>query len=234
VQYWLLCFLASLAVSRTIANPLAVDDGHRPAVMLSERVEVEVGAGKSLVNGHFRFQQEPPLDRKHTHITIFVPVFLPDSLATRRYEALNGPPCVKIAGRSFPAAEWNDITLEGSPEEVRLPRGWQMRIYVCKVPLRFLQPSFDVAVTYTQLHFPNDIVGYVPIRPPSDKKSCQVTFTAQPGRELRQVSWCSALISGRRTLQFVPRDRKLIRIESLQSNERKCLETPEKIRSLKP
>jgi hypothetical protein len=210
----MLYLVASFQVCDALANPTVLDDERRPVAMLSENVMVTVGAGKSLVNGQFRFQQEPPFARKHTHVTIFVPIFLPDALTAERYVASNGSPRVEIAGRSFVAVRWDDITLEGSPDEVRLPRGWRMEIFVCNVPLRNVSPGFDVTVTYTQLHFPRDIVGYVPIRPPLDRKSCQITFSSEKGREVSPMSWFPPFSSGKHLLQFTPRDRKLIQVQS--------------------
>jgi hypothetical protein len=199
-----------------LANPIAIDAERRSIAMRSERVDVVVGAGKSRVNGVFRFQQEPPITNKQRHITIFVPILLPDTLTTRRYDGLFGSPRVEVSGRGFSAVAWNDIQLEGSPESVPLPRGWSMRLYVCNVPLRILDGSFDAKVSYVQPHFSNDIAAYIPIRPPQDETVCLVVFSAEPGRKLRQVSGVSFLSSKKDTLQFAPRDRKLIRVQSLK------------------
>ena len=212
----ILCFIAGFGACDALANPIAIDAERRPIAMLSERVDVVVGAGKSRVDGVFRFQQEHPITNRQTHITVFIPVFLPDLLATRRYDALYGSPRVEISGRGFSAVAWNDIQLKGSPESVPLPRGWYMQLYVCNVPLRILGGTFDAKVSYVQPHFPHDVAAYVPIRPPQNETACLVAFSAESGRKLRRVSWFSFLSSKKDILQVIPKDRKLIQVQSLK------------------
>lgn len=213
IRLLLLCFFAAFGVSRALANPIFIDDKRRPLTILSEKVAVTVGAGKSRVSGEFRIQQETPFTREQTYATIFVPVLLPDTLPERQYQALYGVPRVEIAGRRFSTLAWNDTQLEGSPESARLPRGWRMETYVCDVPLRIVGETFEVKVSYIQPHFPNDVAAYIPIRPPRDAAASHVTFSAESGRELRQLSFLS---SRKSTLQFTPRDRRLIRVQSLK------------------
>lgn len=216
MRYLVLCFIAVVGASGALANPIVIDAERRPIAMLSERVRVVVGAGTSKVDGVFRFRQQPPFTKNQTHITIFVPVLIPATLPAQRYEALYGAPRVEISGRRLSAIAWNDIELEGSPESVQLPRGWFMHLYVCQWPLRIVSGTFDARVSYVQPHFPNDVVAYVPIRPPRDATACSVAFSAEPGRKLRRVSWFSFIAPKKDTLEFTPRHRKLIRVQSLQ------------------
>jgi hypothetical protein len=162
---------------------------------------------------------EAPTAGKQTHVTVFIPVLLPDGLTTQRSEGLYGSPWVEVAARRFPARAWKDIHLEGSPDSVALPRGWSMALYVCDVPLRFVGRTFEAKVSYLQPHFPNDVAAYVPIRPPQDKNSSVIAFLAEPGRKLRRVSFFSVLLAKKDRIEFAPRDRKLIRVQSLQGRD---------------
>jgi hypothetical protein len=192
----ILCFIAAIAACDALANPIAIDADRRPMVMRSERVDIVVGAGKSRVNGVFQFQQESPISDKQKHITLFVPIFLPETITARRYDALFGAPRVEgFPGRAFSAVDWNDIHLEGSPESVPLPRGWSMQLYVCNVPLRILGGTFEAKISYVQPHLPNDIAAYVPIRRLKTQRHVWLSFLLNPVATLRQVSSFSFLSS---------------------------------------
>jgi hypothetical protein len=215
-----LLLVTSVALGHASANPIVVDPERRPTTMTSERVSVSVGQGRSLVTGEYSFQQlsaTKPSGR-HRHVTVFVPVLLAQGRGgAESYESRYGAPRIRVGGRLYLAKAWQDITLEGAPASVDLPRDWYAQDYVCNVPLRYVGKNFDVKVEYVQPHFAGDIVAYIPIEPPRDPKASQIEFVAKPGRKLRVVSPFSFLSPAEDNLRVTPKHRKPIRVRSTPS-----------------
>ena len=214
-----LLLVSSIALGRVSANPIVVDPERRPTTMISEKVSVSVGQGSSLVMGEYSFQQQQPATKRggrHTHVTVFVPVFLAQGQGgAESYESRYGAPRIGIGGHLYVAKAWQDITLEGAPASVDLPVDWYTQVYVCNVPLRYVGKNFDVKVEYVQPHFAGDIVAYIPIEPPRDRKASQIEFVAKPGRKLGLVSPFAFLSSSEDSVRVTPKHRKLIRVRSL-------------------
>ena len=209
-------FVVAFTSCHAVANPIAIDGERRHAEMLSETVEISVGADRSQVWGQFRFRQEAPFSKKHTHVTIFVPVLLPVGFSDKDYATRYDLPSIEVSGRRFVAEPWNDISLAGSPDSVgNLPKGWSSRLFVCQVPLEGLRETFDVKVSYVQPHFPHGMSAYMPVRPPRDERECSIRFSADKGRALRRKSLFSALASNEQVLVFTPKDRVLIQVKSV-------------------
>ena len=216
-----LLFTITLATATVSANPVVIDSKRQPTTMTREKVVVSVGAGRSIVTGVYSFKLIPGASARRTddHITIFVPVLLPNTNGSAQaFAARCGLPSVRIRGRKFSGKEWNDIRLDGSPAEVNVPRGWYMALYVYNIPRQYVGQAFDAEISYIQPHFPGDIVGYVPLRPPRDRDSSLVHFAAQPDRRLRDLSGTQLFSLPTESLRIIPKDRVLIRVKSLPAS----------------
>lgn len=214
-------FVVAFVSCHAVANPIAIDGERRHAEMLSETVEIFVGADRAQVRGQFRFRQQAPFSKKHTHVTIFVPVLLPPGLSDKDHASRFGLPCIEVSQRKFFAEPWNDISLAGSPDSVgNLPKGWSARLFVCQVPLRGLRETFDVTVSYVQPHLPHGVSAYMPVRPPRDERACTIRFSADKGRTLRRPSFFSAWSRAQQVLEFTPKDRVLIQVKSIPVRKR--------------
>ena len=214
-------FVVVFMSCHAVANPIAIDGERRHAEMLSETVEIFVGADRSQVRGQFRFRQAAPFSKKHTHVTIFVPVLQPSDLSDKDYATRFGSPCVEASGGKYFAEPWNDITPDGAPGgTAKLPKGWSERLFVCQVPLRALRETFDVRVCYSQPHLPHGVSAYIPVRPPRDERACTIRFSADKGRTLRRPSFFSAWSRTQPVLEFTPKDRVLIQVKSIPVRKR--------------
>lgn len=214
-------FVVAFANCHAVANPIAIDEERRRAEMLSETVDISVGGDRSRVSGQFRFRQEGPFSKKHTHVTIFVPVLLPPGLSDKDHASRYGLPCIEVSQRKFFAEPWNDISLEGAPgRTAALPKGWSQRLFVCQVPLQAVRETFDVRVTYLQPHLPHEVSAYIPIEPPRDEQACLIRFSADKGQSLRRASFFSVWSRTQQVLEFTPKDRVLIQVKSVPARKR--------------
>lgn len=214
-------FVVAFANCHAMANPIAVDSERRHAEMLSETVDISVGADCSRVSGQFRFRQAAPFSKEHTHVTIFVPLFLPSDLSNKDYATRFGSPCIEASGGRYFAEPWNDIALEGAPQgAAKLPNGWSEQLFVCQLPLPALNETFDVRVSYVQPHFPHGVSAYIPVKPPRDEHACSIRFSADAGRLLRRTSFLSAWSRPKPVLEFIPKDRILIQVKVVPAASR--------------
>lgn len=202
----LLCGLAQSG-----ANPIAVDGTRRPISMIAEQVDVAVRKGSSLVRGVYTFQQEKDdwPQEKDTHVTFYIPVLVgpkaqPDS-----------SPRVVARGRSYAPHIRNDLSLGDYPDFTPrgLPHGWDMQVYECEIPLAALKNPFTVTVSYTQPHFPGNVAGYVPIKPPTKPGAGTITFRAEPGYSLKPFRSRFFFHPSYAKLDFVPENGELIRVQ---------------------
>lgn len=179
--------------------------------MTAENVTVTVGTNDSLVAGNYSFQQQVDdwPDVQDKYVLIYVPVLLTLQSADK-YEKRYGLPVVIAKGKRFSASIKDDLAFEDHPQNVPLPKGWFMQIFEAKIPLNLLSKSFQIEVHYVQPNFPGNVAGYVPLNPPKDSMSSEVTFTAIKGRALRPLGFFSGLSSPKNQLTFTPQDRKLI------------------------
>jgi len=208
-----LFFIGFLCLPCAIGNPIVVDSERRPATMTSEQVSVEVGKGHSTVSGDYGFQQRPDdwAGIKPLYVLIYVPVILSEQWA-KKYESTFGPPVVSTAGRDFPAGIRNDLALGDSPESVELPKGWFLQIYEVKIPLRYVSENFDIKLKYIQPNFDGDRVGYVPFLPPDNPTNSRITFRAPADASIRRVGFLSSLSPKKSTIDFTPKDRRLVSV----------------------
>ncbi|WP_265595652.1 hypothetical protein [Verrucomicrobium sp. BvORR106] len=205
------CILTLLALClltvQATANPMVYDDGKLSSTMIHEDVTISVGAGKSQVKGIYRFKLDATSTgekiSKDTLVKILVPVFEPPKqIASSKVE-----PFITVGARIYRAKKWYGLAIP--------PPDWYLQTYVCEVPLRFLGNEFEATLSYVQPHFDGDIVRYLPLRPPLDSQACRIVFIADEGRALRPKSRWAWLIKAKTRLQFTPKDREMIQVQSI-------------------
>jgi len=206
------------------ANPIVIDEGQRPSAMLWETVTVHVGRMVSKVDGTYRFRlkNEAHPDGPYTHVTVWLPIILPETGGTAfradeiAYEKKYGSPVVSLGGRKFPISSWHDISRTDQPEfNVSVPKKWYIASYYCDVPTKWLKPEYELQISYSQPHFAGDIVGYIPFRPPGNRGTSRICFRAATGSQVRNDSWLAQFFRAHDFLEFRPVDRQMIRVRSI-------------------
>jgi hypothetical protein len=213
-----------------LANPIVTDEGQRPSEMLWEKVTVHVGRMVSKVEGTYRFRlkNEAHPDRPYTHVTVWLPIILPETGETVfradeiAYEKKYGSPDVSLGGRKFAISSWHDISRSDQPEfNVSVPKNWYIASYYCDVPIKWLKPEYELQISYSQPHFAGDIVGYIPFRPPGNGGTSRIYFEAATGSQVRKDSWLAPFFRAHDFLEFRPVNRQMIRVQSILARKSK-------------
>jgi hypothetical protein len=221
--------LIVISAIQSSANPIAIDGQRRPITMIAEKVDVSVGKDQSIVSGVYTFRQEKDdwPDEKDTHVLIYVPVILPskgDAAYDKRYKA----PVVTLNGESIERHIRNDISLEDDPtgRPDGLPKGWYLYGYEYEIPLKTLKRIFSINIKYSQLHFPGDVAGYVPIQPPKQHDLAKITFHADRGHVLKPYAARFFFQPSYPTIDVFPEHYKLIRVKSIKTGEQGAAANP--------
>lgn len=208
---------------RALAYPSTVDSTRRPVPLIADTVEILIGKDISQVNALYKFRQEnnSRQEKRVAHVRIFIPFLLPEN-AEADYVRQHGFPIVSIDGVPFERRMWNDFPREVdlTANVAGLPRGWSLIVYQYDLPVRALKKEFTVSVSYAQVNFPGSVVAYVPIHPPKEKDAALVTFHAPEGVALKAYKRRFFFQKSFPKLEFIPRDRKLIRVQIVRGKPR--------------
>jgi len=218
MKVFLLCALLLIGPAKPIpANPLAIDGSQRPIEMIAEQVNISVGPKLSHVHGIYKFRQKntPNGSETHTHVLIYVPVFLSSKAKTSE------PPRVVVNGVQIQERQWNDITLSDDPSDLwyETVKHFPLKAYQYAVPLNLIQKTFSVSVSYQQINLPGSVAPYIPINPP--QTCAQITFTAQSGYCLKPFDARRFWNPSYSSLSFPPKHRELLLVKCVKGE--KCV-----------